>query len=1128
MRSRRLRGMGIAAAALLAASAVLAATGSPAVVDRPSRREFFKDSRGQLALARAAGNRDVSIVIAAEPGKSDAVAAEVARLGGAVKFRFDEVGYIRARVPVERAEELVSFRAVHTADIDVVAESTPPYMAPALGAPGAAGRLAGDTSRPSGRPHRLDGKLSAADDSWPPARPDLTLRPVFSPLKDLAALDWRVANPTFDGRGVTVAVLDGNVDFLLPEFQVAKNADGTETRKVVDVLNGQDPMEDDSPQWVSMERSVVADGRSVSYAGETWTTPRGGAFRIGVFDACRFPAYVVEYFRTVMNRPGSRLDVARPVGVLWDEKTNEVWVDANQDLSFADEKPMRDFHERYDSGLLGTDDPDTPVRESIPFVVQTDPARHFVSVNVGMYGHSTAVSGALLASRGHNGLFNGVAPGARLVSIFEGSSAHGVIESMIRAFSDPRVDVVLLEQNVYIAMPYVISDGRFTATVICSRLIEKFQKPFFSPANNSFGLNTAEEHGLARYGFGVGAYESSQNFLELRAIHVAREDNLHWVGSFGPSGDGGLQPDVLAPSEVLTTSPASRAAEDGLKGVFALAPGYGICGGTSCATPIAAGSVALLVSAAKQTGLLHDPGRLYRAVTTTARPIANFEAYKQGNGLIQVAPAWKRLNELAKERDPIVIESRAPVRTVVSKWLSPPDSGPGIFEREGWRSGMKGDRTVVLTRTTGPSGPMKFRLKWSGNEKGTFSSASEVSLPLRKPVEVKIGIAPNGAGVHSALLSLEREGAPGFVSRMLHTIVVPEEFDEAGKWTVKREMHVDRPGMASAFFAIPPGTPAVKFELQAPKETIPLTIYPPDGREDTVYLPLKEDTQSRTFVQPMAGVWMVILASRFDAFTFDEKRPAVLPPTAVTLTASLVGVDVEAAGVRGPASRAGSGEDLSVQVTNRYASFQGGAVSTPLAATSEGRETVAVHGQTVHSIDVAPGTARLVFQVSDVSDAAADLDLYLFDCTGKTCEPRRVRVGPEREETLSIDAPAAGSWKLVVDCPRSAGARVDYRYREHVLHPRYGSVSVAEGAGPREPGASWKTRAHVWVAEEAPAERRLTAFVGVTGEGMVQARQAGPISFNEFEAWKVGGDTVLLGSASVAISAAGSGGGESR
>ena len=1112
MTSRILRRIVLGAMFLGAGRVASASSGYPGKVDPPSRREFFKDSRGQLALARAEGKRDVSIVIAAEPGASDAVAAEVARLGGSVRFRFDEVGYLRARVPIEKADELVSFRGVHVADLDVLAESTPPYMAPGLGDSG--------FSWPSAGARSVDGKLSPGEDAWPPPRPDLTLRPVFSPLKDLAALDWRQAHPTFDGRGVTVAVLDGNIDFLLPEFQVAKNLDGSDTRKVIDVVNGQDPIEDDSPQWVSMERAVEARNRQVSYAAETWTTPRDGAFRIGVFDPCRFPSYVVAYFRTVMNRPGSRLDVDRPIGVLWDEKTNEVWVDANQNLSFADEKPMKDFHERYDWALLGADDPDTPVRESIPFAVQTDPSRRFVSVNVGMYGHSTMVSGALLASRGKQGLFNGVAPGARLVSIFEGSAAHGQIESMIRAFKDPRVDVVLLEQNVFIAMPYVITDGRFTVTVICSRLIEKYKKPFFSPANNSFGLNTTQEHGLARYGFGVGAYESNENFLQLRAVRVAHEDNLHWVGSFGPAGNGTLQPDILSPSEVLTTNPASRAAEDGLKGVFGLPPGYGICGGTSCATPIAAGSVSLLISGAKQSSLPHDPPRLYRAVTTTARRIANFASYQQGNGLIQVAPAWKRLNELAVEREPIVVESRAPVRTLVSSWLSPSNSGPGIFEREGWKAGMKEDRTVVLTRTSGPAGPMPFRLVWTGNEAGTFSSASEISLPLKKPVSLKIAIAPREPGVHSALLSLERNGTPGFVYRMLHTVVAGEQFDAAGKWTVKKEFRVDRPGMTLAFFAIPPGTPAVKFDLQAPKETIPLIVYPPDGREDTIWIPAKEESQSRTFMQPMAGVWMVVLTSRFDAFTFDETRPAVLPPTPVTLTASLVGVDVTPESLREASARPGAVKDLTFRVTNRYAAFKGGASSGPLALTSQSREELRAHGQALHAIEVPAGTSRLIFEISDVSDREADLDLYLFDCTGKKCEPRRSRVGPDREEALSIDNPSAGSWKLVVDCSRASRDKVEYIFREHLFHPKYGSLAVAEGNADREPGATWETRAHIWVAETPAGDQKLTAFLPVTGEGIAQARQSGSVNFNDFGSWGYKGDSVALGSASIELTGA--------
>ena len=185
---------------------------------------------------------------------------------------------------------------------------------------------------------------------------------------------------------MTVAVLDGNIDFLLPEFQVARNVDGTETRKVVDVLSGRDPMGDDSPQWVSMERSVVAENRKGLLRGRDLDDAAGRVFRIGVFDTITSsPSYVVSTSRTVMNRPGSRLDVDRPIGVLWDEKTNEVRVDANQDFSFADEKPMRDFHERYDSGLIGTDDPDTPVLSRSRSPSNGPPRGVFVNVNVGMY-----------------------------------------------------------------------------------------------------------------------------------------------------------------------------------------------------------------------------------------------------------------------------------------------------------------------------------------------------------------------------------------------------------------------------------------------------------------------------------------------------------------------------------------------------------------------------------------------------------------------------------------------------------------------------------------------------------------------------------------------------------------------
>jgi hypothetical protein len=1067
------------------------------------RRELFKDSRAQLAMARANGKRDVSLVIAARVGEAESVAREMRRVGGRIRVQENDLGYLRGRVPTDRVEELVAFEGIEAVDLDILADAIPPFLQPGLGPQDPERRL--PRAAPPG----------GADD-WPPTRADLTLRPIYSPLKDLGALNWRREHPTFDGRGVTVAVLDGNVDFLLPELQVAMTLDGQPTRKVIDVLNSMDPLEPETefPHWISMREIVTAKDGRVSYGGETYATPRPGTFRIGVFDLCRFAPYVQEYFRIVLDRPGEPTSVDKPIGVLWDEATGEVWVDTNQNGSFADERALRDFARNSEYGILGKDDPETSVRETLPFVVQTDKADGFLAINLGMYGHSTMVSGSVVGSRGSEGRFNGVAPGARLVSLFEGSTTHGMLEGLIHAFRDPRIDVVLLEENVYIAMPYVLNDGRFTVTVICSRLIEKYKKPLLVPANNSPGLNTTIEHGLARYGFGVGAYESRENFFANKAIRVPEEDNLHWVGSWGPSGNGTLQPDILAPSEVLTTYPASRPNDDeGLKGVFGYPPGYAMCGGTSCATPVASGAVSLLISAAKQSGLAWDPPGLYRAITSTARYLPNQPIYRQGNGLIQIGAAWSFLQKAPAAGKSIEIESRGPVRTVLSPWLDPPNSGPGLYEREGWTAGDKGERRIVFTRRSGPSGPMSFQLSWIGND-GTFSSAASVVLPLGKPVEVPVSIAPAATGVHSALLSLESTEVLGPACRLMATVVAAERFDAAGKYTFTREIRAPRPGGAELFFDVPAGVDALKFELRAPKETVRLMLWPPDGREDTVFQVPKDDVQTRSIAKPVPGVWSVVLFDMHDAFKFDESSPPTLPKTKVTLSASLLGVSVTAP----PEEPAESGvaRQIRLDAKNRLAPFKGSIASFPLATVRQTRETLGARQQRIFEISVPKGTVRLMLDLDDVSVAGSDLDLYLFDCTDKTCQPRLARVGPGARESMSLDTPAPGLWKAVVDAARVAGP-VSFTFRDYFLDPSLGALTVADGSAQRENDASWTAPASLWVAGEATEGRELVGVVAAAGEGIAGARLATTLDFGGGDLPKVGNDAIPLGLATIRL-----------
>src|SRR5262249_32642825 len=93
-----------------------AAVGSAQVARRPF---LFKDGRGEVAAARARGERDVTAIMAAMPGATAQLAAAIGAIGGTIRFRDDNVDYIRARVPVDSVEKLASDPSMHSLDITI-------------------------------------------------------------------------------------------------------------------------------------------------------------------------------------------------------------------------------------------------------------------------------------------------------------------------------------------------------------------------------------------------------------------------------------------------------------------------------------------------------------------------------------------------------------------------------------------------------------------------------------------------------------------------------------------------------------------------------------------------------------------------------------------------------------------------------------------------------------------------------------------------------------------------------------------------------------------------------------------------------------------------------------------------
>lgn len=1113
---------------LIGLCALLLSVTGHAITSQPApgrTSRLFKDSRQAIAIARAQGRADVVLIVAARQGSTAAVVQEVGRLGGTVRFRADDVGYLRARVPIDRASELAEHAAIESIAMDRD-DTYPGRLLPEEGVDGA---------DPSGAPSASAYPTAQQAEAWPPAWGDYPLRHPYSPVKDIDAAALLATHPTYDGRGVTIAVLDGNLDLLLPEFQTAYTLDGRPVPKIADFLNATDPLDDGQamPQWVNMREEVTAAGDTAAFQGRTFTLPGPGRYRIGFFDERRFndPGNAA-YIDQDIDRNGNPKGDDGLFGVLWDEQSNDIWVDTDRDLSFADEKRMTDYITRQDVGVFGKDDPGTPVRDSIGFAVQTDRANKFVSINVGIYQHATIILGSVTGNRVPEGRIQGVAPGARIVSIMHHGIAHAMLEGLITAFEHPLVDLIVLEQHVGVAtLPYLLADARHPISIVAERLIQKHQKLLFVPGSNSPGFGIVGEDGLAPSAVSVGGYQSGESY-RLNAGFVASEyDNLHWGAlSHGPSGIGAVKPDLLAPSGQMSTDPGYRQGEV-RRGLFQLPPGYTVDGGTSTAAPMAAGAAALVLSAAKQAGTPVDGRRLKAALTGSARYIPRLGAHEQGSGLVQVAAAFELLKKLPAA--PVVtITSRAPVRTRLGHLLSPPNEGVGLYERGGWAAGDRATRTLTFTRTSGPAGPMTFTVAWQGGG-DTFSSAASIVLPLNRAVEFPVTIDVKEAGAHAALLTLHHPSISGPAHRMLNTIVAPIRLGADGTYTASSAIVVPRPGDRGVFVEVPPGVAALQLSAKAEDAVVRLSAISP-GREQLYPCGFAAPRESCAVARPEPGVWEINTSANSEARDFDPARPQPLEAVPVTITATLLGIDVAASAPDG-ALAPGESTDVPLSLTNRFAAVNAAAVSTALGSGFSAARSIAAGEQHAFDVIVPKGATSLRAAIGDVAGPGTDLDLYLLDCTApeeappppavekekgnKTppvspprCAPRAKAASVDADGEVEIFDPAPGRWVVVVDGYSVPGDRATYTYADVVTHPRFGALSVADAPDRREAGAGWTAAARAWAAGLPEAARTLVARIIVTSR----------------DAREMNGSPITLGAADVALAGrttgAGSGG----
>lgn len=248
--------------------------------------------------------------------------------------------------------------------------------------------------------------------------------------------------------------------------------------------------------------------------------------------------------------------------------------------------------------------------------------------------------------------------------------------------------------------------------------------------------------------------------------------------------------------------------------------------------------------------------------------------HAQGSGLINIVGAWKQIEKQGTPAHEYSV--KAPVDTAIDFALKTPGFGTGLYDREGGlKAGQKKSYDVTITRTTGPDKAVKHQLSWKNND-GTFklTGPGTVSLPLGKPVTVKVQAKPGSAGVHSAILRVDDSKTVGVDQQILSTVVVSTPLVKPA-YAFKASGSVQRNSTTSYFVTVPEGAKTLEVAMSALRsgsQTRFISLHPYGVQMEnssTIFCyPNYENPANtcrpdvRSYKDPQAGVWEIEVEAR--------------------------------------------------------------------------------------------------------------------------------------------------------------------------------------------------------------------------------------------------------------------------
>ena len=596
----------------------------------------------------------------------------------------------------------------------------------------------------------------------------------YMPTNEIGSITFKAAHPTWDGRGVTIGVIDSGVDLDHPALQKTTTGE----RKIVDWVTATDPIFDGDATWRPMLTTVTADAAThftVLGVSGTWTAPAASA-------AYRFNRFSEAI--TAGSEPGGDVnrdgDTTDRFGILYDPTTHDIWVDANQNLTFEASEKMRPYKETGSTSATSAPTtrrpPSSSGCRSSSSTARTSTSRPYERPDAPgdrrLRQHRHRRGRPRHPRRGHRRRQRPLRrrdgrPGARrqdrlLARLHLGRRLHrgrahrrhGRPRRQPRRRRRQHVDRRPPGPQRRQQRPGPALRRAHRRSTACSS--------FISAGNSGAGVNTIGDPSVATDVVSVASSVSKETWLSNYGSVVTTPLTLHNYSSRGPREDGGFKPNVMAPGSAVSSVPQWLKQPDVAETGYTLPDRLRDVQRHLDGLP--AGRRGRRAAPLGRQGDRDPPVTRPSCARRCTRPpdfVKGVDAISQGNGQVDVPKSWDLLRTQPVDPASTRPTHRSAPRSPTSS--RPPTAAPASTtaaprHQAATAVGQTKAYAVKVTRTSGqssaalaPGAPHRQRRHLLGADVG---DACARAAPRRSPSSAK----PRTTGLHSAILADRRPG----------------------------------------------------------------------------------------------------------------------------------------------------------------------------------------------------------------------------------------------------------------------------------------------------------------------------------------------------------------------------------